>query len=254
MTSELNPPVIVRAYPITTMDIVHVIRDDFLVGGTKQRCLKEYLEIIPQKEIIYAGPSSGYAQIALAYVGRMLGKHITLFLQSTDGELTPLNTRATSYGARLNLIKADLTATTIAAQDYVNGRPKAVLLPYGFDNEVYEQFLVTALIKSLTGIKEPLRVWLVIGSGTLLKALAQVWPHTQFMAVRVGRNIWYDTLSTSLQSRIRVFDATKEYSFIQPIRSNKPPYSSIRNYDAKVWKYVSQYGLDGDYVWNVGKD
>mgnify|MGYP001351197581 CR=1 FL=1 len=32
---------------------------------------------------------------------------------------------------------------------------------------------------------------------------------------------------------------------------NLPPYSSTRNYDAKLWQFVKKYGDNGDFIWNV---
>jgi hypothetical protein len=33
-----------------------------------------------------------------------------------------------------------------------------------------------------------------------------------------------------------------------------PPYSSVRKYDAKLWRFVLQHGQSGDWIWNVGRD
>jgi hypothetical protein len=32
----------------------------------------------------------------------------------------------------------------------------------------------------------------------------------------------------------------------------QPPYPTIPWYDAKVWQFVTAYGVDGDAIWNVG--
>ena len=30
-----------------------------------------------------------------------------------------------------------------------------------------------------------------------------------------------------------------------------PPYPSVDNYDAKVWRFVLKYAKNGDYVYNI---
>ena len=32
---------------------------------------------------------------------------------------------------------------------------------------------------------------------------------------------------------------------------SQPPYPSVSSYDAKLWQFVEQHGMEGDFVWNV---
>lgn len=81
---------------------VHVIRDDYLVGGTKQRALAPMLLNNSSREFVYAGPVYGFAQIALAYCATMLGKKGTVVLsEQPSGKLHPLTRYAKFHGASI---------------------------------------------------------------------------------------------------------------------------------------------------------
>jgi hypothetical protein len=59
-------------------DGVLVVRDDLFPGGTKARFLGMLFN--DAREVVYASPAEGGAQIALATVARNLGKRATIFV------------------------------------------------------------------------------------------------------------------------------------------------------------------------------
>ena len=95
----------------------------------------------------------------------------------------------------------------------------------------------------------PVRIWLVAGSATLLKALYKVFPTSYFLVVQVGKTIWPDQIEHG--KRTQLYKSPHKFHE----RANKqPPYPTVSTYDAKLWEFVTKYGQGGDYIWNVGKD
>ena len=83
-----NPPIKIIPEKLKDGRTFNVIRDDFLIGGTKQRMIAALILANPDcNEFVYAGPHQGYAQVALGYVAKLMGKKATLFL-SDKSDLT----------------------------------------------------------------------------------------------------------------------------------------------------------------------
>jgi len=98
-------------------------------------------------------------------------------------------------------------------------------------------------ISVLSNIK---RMWLVVGSGTVLSVLQRVLPNTLFFGVQVGREVKDDEVYD--KSRLTLY--VSSYKFYDKYKG-KQYYNSLMNYDAKVMEFVEKYGESGDYVWNV---
>jgi hypothetical protein len=97
----MNPAIVVNPYPVVkecietdfsflclylmnvachTKITVNVVRDDLLLGGTKQRALVKLIESnLGFNEFVYAGPSSGFAQVALTISCLKLNKVVSFF-------------------------------------------------------------------------------------------------------------------------------------------------------------------------------
>lgn len=67
-----NPAIRPREFFSVELKKNFVLLDDGVhcLGGTKQRLLGRLMHTIPQREIIYAGPGEGMAQVALAYTAK----------------------------------------------------------------------------------------------------------------------------------------------------------------------------------------
>ncbi|PRP78998.1 hypothetical protein PROFUN_11463 [Planoprotostelium fungivorum] len=235
----------------------HVIRDDELEAGTKQRALISWLKKEEGEEFVYAGPVFGYAQIALALAAKLNGKKGTLFLEERRPR-HPLTQKAESLGANIIELRprAPLKEVQKAATDYVEQRKDkgTVLLPFGLHSPEFIGLLADRL-RDAIGLSHPkllkmppARLWLVVGSATILAALHRVWPDTHFLCVQVGMKIWDDLV-----------EGKKHTIYVAPEKFTEtslrlPPYPSVRTYDAKLWQFVEDHGQDGDYIWNVGKD
>lgn len=254
---DLNPELVIKSEKVDDRTF-HIVRDDFLVGGTKQRMLYDIMKNSKCEEFVYAGPVYGYAQIALSYVSKILNKKATLFLEKKR-PLWPLTKAAAGYGANLIEIQKNpvLKKVQKKAEDYVDaikkekGSDYICLLPFGLGSKEYIDTLGKQIEKAVpSSVKNnmPKRMWVVGGSATLLNALYKVFPDTVFKVVQVGKKIWPDQLDLK---RTELFVSDEKFTDVAKIQ---PPYPTVKTYDAKLWKYVLEHGEDGDYVWNVGKD
>ncbi len=242
--TDLNPK-LVTSEIINDHRVFTVIRDDLLHAGTKQRAMG-IIKNIPNDEVVYSGPFSGYAQLAIAIGCKVFGKKATVFT-TRDDYIT--NLRAKKYGA--NIIakpgKSLKELQTIGAE-YAK-KHNAYLLPFGFDSDEFREELCNKLIEALGDINRDFNktIWVIAGSSTLLNVLYKVFPNAKFAAVQVGKTIWPDQIN----DRTKLFVAPEKF-YDDAI--NPPPYPSVIKYDAKVWQFVSRFGESGDMIWNVGGD
>ena len=247
MDEVLNPSIEIEKVTISKDFTVKVVRDDLLVGGTKQRALYVFFNDT-KEEYIYASPVNGYAQIALAYVAGLYKKKATVFLAS--GPMTDLTKKAKKLGAKIVFIKPPNRLKDIqsAAAKYALRKENRCLLPFGLGNEEFAHTLAVNIKKAWGRKRAPKRMWVVAGSATILKSLSIVFPDCFFLVLRVGKRIWPDQLEGF---RNKLY--TSPLKFYQKA-TVLPPYPSVETYDAKLWEFVLKEGQDGDYVWNVGRD
>jgi hypothetical protein len=250
---NLNPPIIITPITINDGRTFHVIRDDYLIGGTKQRMISGVIDANPlTTEFVYAGPVEGYAQIALSYGCSIYGKKATLLLPMRR-PLHSLTKFAKKYNPKIIEIERATRKELIArAERYVEnvkkkcGNDYIILLPSGFYQPDYIKILANQIKKAYTG-PIPKRMWLVAGSATLLNSLYIVFPKTHFLVVQVGMTIWPDQIQPN---RTTLYISKERFS---NIAKKQPPYPSVNTYDAKAWIFILQDGKSGDYIWNVGK-
>lgn len=259
LETNSNPPVLVSYHKVNDKVEVGVIRDDVLVGGTKQRALSRVLPRRQARQFIYAGPKQGFAQVALAYCAKQCAKRSMIVVPDFEfsGFSSPSQV-AWNFGAHIHVVNANLQAAFALAcdiakeQNRVHGPGYAEVLPLGFDTPDFCDALEAALRESLPKkwLQEkssPKRLWLVAGSGTLLKVLSRILLRTTFLVVQVGKKIWSDQLPKNHE----LFIAPEK--FCQPALT-LPPFPSVATYDAKLWQFVLQHAQDGDWIWNVAKD
>ena len=227
----LPPPV------VETIGRFKVVRDDLLPGGSKMRYMLPYLAGRPEREIVYASPAVGYAQIALAHVCAMLGKQATIFvaMRKNPHERT---LRAKAAGAKIYQVPCGyMTVVSARAREYCADRG-AYLVPFGVNvPEAIEHFATAA--RQIPFV--PAEVWACSGSGSLVRGLQMAWPNAKFNAVRVG--------AMPDVGRAKLWTAPEKYE--QKART-PPPFPSCDNYDAKVWQFMGANAADGALIWNVG--
>ena len=153
-------------------DVVEVVRDDLIDGGTKRRAFYVYIKSKSDiEEFVYASPRQGYAQLSLAHVCKDLGRKCTVTVPK--GTRYWLTDKAEELGC--NIIEVPmgyLTNIQHKAKLYCqeNG---AHLIPFGGDHPIIVQAMCK-LSKSLD--IQPKEVWTVLSSGVLSRGLQMAWP------------------------------------------------------------------------------
>lgn len=255
------PPIVLDVLS-TPKARIHVVRDDLLEGGTKQRAAVPFLMECRERggrNFVYASPFAGFAQVALAVTCQELDLACTLNCQvdPATGEAHEFTRLARVYGAKITLFKSLAQAET-EAERYAAADNARLKLPLGFDCPGYRLHLRVELWRQWQRLlrllpRAPDRLWLPLGSGTLATVFREVVPEsTRLSCVDVhvlpaddARVVRVRGLARSeLYSAPEAFSTPVEYA---------PPIASNRFYDAKVWRLVSQYAGDGDVWWNVAR-
>ena len=249
----LNPPIIPEDLEVKGKNLK--LLNDKLFGGTKIRVLQKVIKELPYEEIVYAGPDSGMAQIAIGAVAKKYGKKATMFVNTSlkVRMLPPLvefgkNHLGIKYDFSKDPKGRSLYDTNEDAKKYVSGDPqKRILLPFGLKDENTITEFAEILREAVKDMPQPKRMWMVAGSGMLLEVFHRIWPNTKYMVVQVGKNV--DPASL-------LHNGVKDELFVAPERFKdmaeiEPPYETLSWYDAKLWRFVLQGAQEGDYIWNV---
>jgi hypothetical protein len=219
-----------------------VLRDDRVLGGSKRRALGVLFE--GQREVVYAGPAFGYAQLALAYEAAEREVKATVFVAKRDVP-TELSLEAKAAGAQVVQIPFGRLSNVKAKARRYCELTGALLLPFGLDDPRF----VDALAKAAAGVRvadKPVgrrEVWCACGSGTLTRSLQQAFPEADHIAVQVGTE-------AGNAGRARVLKTAERFE--QPAKE-PPPFPSAAHYDAKVWRLFRELARPGALFWNVGR-
>lgn len=244
-----NPNIIIKEY-----DGFKVISDDILLGGTKQRGAIDLLNILPEKEFVYVGPYTGFAQVALALSAKLNNKIATLFIQKHRPMMyqtkLAIQLGATIYEFSKN--QSSLFNMRKIADKYVkkqNNKHTTRMFMLGFQEQEFIDCLTKSLKKAIA--KTPLAnpefngtIWLTGGSAVLTRLFYKLFPKAKINVVQIGKEIdWYID-----RERSDFYIAPEK--FFEPAQII-PPYPSVPEYDAKLWRFVLKHGKPGDYIWNV---
>jgi tRNA1(Val) A37 N6-methylase TrmN6 len=243
-----NPPMVISDHEHDGKNY-KVFRDDYLIGGTKQRAVVPYMETKKEKTFIYSGPVTGYAQIALAYSAFLTKKNAVLFLEKPKSRTLLTQYASMFANAELKEINnGNLKKLQEMGKDYQKKNSDSVVFAFGGYATDYINILTTMIKRAIPSGLKPKRIWLVGGSAAILNSLYNVFPTTEFIVVRVGRKIWPDQIDAKRTTLI----TSDEY--FTAVAEKQPPYTTVATYDAKLWKYFIKDVQEGDYIWNVGKD
>lgn len=228
MNPAFLPPQIERSGPF------NIVRDDLIFGGSKKPALEAWLPKLGHENFAYAGSVFGWGAPALSEACAALGLSCVIALSKADYEPTWLERVAATPSTRLECMEpapvADLNCRL--ASSY----PACHVLPPGFEADGFR----AALVRRALLIPAPARAWVPVISGTLLRALEQAWPDTEFHGVCVAKHHGYE-------GRATLYKAPEK--FTQAART-PPPYPSCLFSDAKVWQFALSLGRDGDLIWN----
>lgn len=228
----------------------NLVQETYLPAGTKQRGLEFFHQLRTNgvKEVVTYGTAYGYGQVATAWCCKEVGLTCTIFLPQTFPR-TKMTKMAIKLGALIIDVLPDHnypTTSVIAnrAKIYASNCRDCRLMQLGLDDPDFIQALANGIIRVSYDL-QPKRIWVAGGSGVLARALAIAFPEAELHIVQVGRKLYTDVLAT-----------LRHQLYISPesFRRNAefvPPYTSLRHYDAKIWRFVAEFGQDGDYIWNV---
>lgn len=233
-----------------------VVRDDLQPGGTKTRAVDTLL-VDTADHVAYAGPAYGYAQVALAHGAKAAGKTAHVFVPRRRHR-HPRTQEASAAGARIHEITPGyLSQLAHHARAWAEANA-ATVLPFGFDTPEFRHALTDRIREDLAWLPDPpdddpdladrirtltdpAEVWVAAGSGTVTRALQDVWPAAAHHAVQVGKPP--DAGRATVHRAPEAFD--------QDAR-RPPPFPSTSNYDAKVWQFVAgRPDPTRVLVWNV---
>jgi hypothetical protein len=215
-----------------------VVRDDLLIGGTKQRFLPHLMA--GAAEVVYAGPAWGGAAVGIAYLGREMGIPVRLFYAGRK-EWSPRQRIAAGYGAAIAEIRPGyLSVVRARARDYCR-QTGARLLEWGLPE--VEEYLARQLGEfDLPAVSE---VWCAAGSGTLLRSLQRA-----FRAPVVGVQVGHE-LTPEERAGCRI---VKHPLTFEQRTSAAVPFPSCRHYDAKAWEMAERLARPEALFWNVMGD
>ncbi len=255
------PPIHFQHLPLVNGQKIFIAREDLLPGGTKQRACQPYLQHLVNSgysQFIYASPFAGFAQVALSYCAQRLGIQVILFCEKDPAtqNFHEFSLLAQKYGAQLILCDSLIEAET-QANHFLHHRPSFFKIPLGFDDITFRQELKNALTYPLQSFfeKNPksTRLWVSLGSGTLLKCLRQILPrkiNIEAVNVHVLRTDDPRIEMTKYIHGVTVHSATQKFS---ERCEQEPPIPSNIHYDAKVWSFLKRHAQDGDLWWNVAR-
>ena len=243
-----NPQMVITDHEYKNVNF-KVFRDDKLIGGTKQRALVPLMIKSKKKTFVYAGPVTGYAQVAMAYCAFLTRKKAVIFLVK-QSERTPLTKYVATFAPRVEIKEiqdGNLKKIQEIATKYTK-ETNSYQMAFGGDSPDYVKELCKALKRSLPSGLKPKRIWLVVGSATILKVLYKIFPNTHFNIVQVGKKIWPDQI---IADKTTLYISDEKF---MDVAKQQPPYPTVATYDAKLWTFFKQHGQSGDYIWNVGAD
>lgn len=240
---ELPKPIIVEH------EGIKVVRDDLLDGGTKRRAFNYYVQWVKQtnphvKELVYASPREGYAQLSLTYSCVELGLKSTVFVPK--GKHNWLTTESIRLGC--NIIEVPmgyLSNIQSKARKYVEVTEGASLVPFGGDHDIIIEGMCRTGLS--LDIEPPKEIWTVMSSGVLSRGLQRAFPDAKVYGVRIGHN-------TTERERGRAETFLSKYKFNQECKEvERPPFPSSLTYDSKAWEFIKEHASEGALFWNVGK-
>lgn len=202
-------------------DGIFVVRDDLFPGGTKARFLGALFD--HADEVVYASPSEGGAQTALATVAARLGKLATIFVADRNAPHAR-TVMAERLGANVQRVRpGHLSVVQARARAYAKARG-AFLAPFGIDVPC----AVPAIAAAAKATRlEPDEVWCAAGSGVLCRGMAAAWTKARLNAVQVGRPLDWVAVSGATVH-------VSPWSFSEA-STERTPFPSDPHYDAKAW-------------------
>lgn len=241
----------------------HVIQEGVMEGGTKERGIIPFVTNTFYDEYVYASPSTGFAQVAIAKATSLVStpeKKIkaVIFVEKSAKDPYPVR-KAKEYGAIIKYVplsKGGISERMKIANRYVSNRTKKDVnvfnIPFGADYQPIYAYMLNNLRDAFnrSGVIDQIeRIWLVSGSGVLLKILHAILPKAHFIVVQVGKEVKVENIIPKGQWTKFIYKNKKFYEDIP--MTERPPYNSVPSYDAKLWPFFEKNIQEGDFIFNV---
>lgn len=203
---------------------IDVVRDDLLPGGSKSRFLRKLMEL-PYTQFVYASPTYGGAQVALAMACKEAGKTAVIISPDRE-ELHARTDDARREGALVFQQPGSLEELDEVAAHYAKVN-KAFHVPLGCHSPLASHAITEAAerVKADNGVYD--EVWCVAGSGTVIQALQASGLGKEYHAVAIGEAPELPGVQVVQSPLDEEAEATE-----------KPPFPSCPTYDAKAWEFV----------------
>jgi hypothetical protein len=231
----IPPPVVEEIQPG-----VFVVRDDLIQGGTK-RCYVDAM-IRGCREVVYASPAYGGAQIAIACAAKAQGASATIFVAKRKAPHAR-TMEAKANGAKVVQVSTGYLSNVQAKARAYAESVGATLLPFGLETPAATQAIANRarVVASAVGMLD--EVWCVAGSGVIARGLQAGFEARRFVCVQVGRELRpRDRGCASVVVCPQPFEADAK---------SPPPFPSCSNYDAKGWQPFIFDGIGKRLFWNV---
>lgn len=219
-----------------------VVRDDLVEGGTK-RCYADAM-VRGCREVVYASPAYGGAQIAIAHAARAQGVDATIFVAKRSAP-HPRTLEAKAVGAKVVQVPHGYLSNVQAKAKAYAASVGARLLPFGLETPEAIAAIAARARLVADGVGQLDEVWCVAGSGVLARGLQQGFEAARFVCVQVGR-----ALSQSDRGRASVVVCPQPF---EADAKRPPPFPSCSNYDAKGWAPFVEHGSGRRLFWNVAR-
>ena len=212
--------------------------------GAKARFGEFLMQNIKEKELVYVQPRKGFAGISLSYLSKVYNKDLTLIMPASR-ESSEHQRLCIELGAKALFLRvAAMPNANAMAKKYAIASKSCVYIPLGLAHEYVTACAVRNIYDFFKDKEKPKKMWCVISTGVLSRALQIALPDTEFANVAVSRNIQQGELGRA-----------KFYSYHKPFsaKSDVIPeeFDCEATYDAKGWDYMCKYGSEGDWFFSV---
>ena len=227
-------------------DGFQIVRDDTM-AGSKARFGDFFMSQVKEDTIVYVCPRKGLAGLAVLELAKKYNKKTVLFMPSSkkvsDHQAICIERGAVPKFRRI----AAMPNLNRTAEEYAN-KEGGFFVPLG----LYHPLVVAGVVRVADSLAkehgEPKEVWCASSTGVLSRGLQIGWPNAKFYSEAVARNLKAGELGRSNV-------ISDPFPFLKDERKDRmPPFPSVKNYDAKVWKYMEYKGSWGAWMWNVGKE
>ena len=232
---------------ITKHEGVKVIREDkVLVGGTKTRIGEFLFSQITNKVVVYVVPRFGLAGAAIMELCKLYNKEAIFFMPAckeiSDHQAYVIDQKPKEVHFKRIAAMPNLNRI---AEKYANLHGYE-FIPFGLNHYMVIAGAIRVCEDLLKKYKEPDQLWTAVSTGVLTRGLQIGFENTDMRGVAVARNMKAGELGrTNIISEPLSFHAKEK---------ELPPFNTVGNYDAKVWKYIPKNTNKNIWFWNVAKD